>query len=146
MNLMIQRQNAVQARQTFTALLKATAFVSMLILPELAFAQPAGDTDFEGRACGVLDSVRSLLNMASVAVVTIAIVFAGYQIAFAHKRIGDVAPILIGGLLIGAASQLAKWIMPDREGDDCEAAASLLPVDGLHEFASAAAQTIQHLV
>ena len=31
----------------------------------------------------------------SVAVVTIAIIFAGYQIAFAHKRISDVAPILL---------------------------------------------------
>ncbi|WP_199757161.1 hypothetical protein [Pedobacter sp. KBW06] len=28
--------------------------------------------------------------------------------AAAHKRISDVAPILIGGVLIGAAAQIAK--------------------------------------
>jgi type IV secretion system protein VirB2 len=49
--------------------------------------------------------------MASIAVVTIAVIFAGYQIAFAHKRIGDVAPILIGGVLIGAAGQIARMLL-----------------------------------
>ncbi|MNJ79190.1 Type IV secretion system protein virB2 precursor [compost metagenome] len=44
--------------------------------------------------------------------VTIAVIFAGYQIAFAHKRIGDVAPVLIGGFLIGAAAQIAKMLLP----------------------------------
>ena len=51
--------------------------------------------------------------MASIAVVTIAVIFAGYQIAFNHKRIGDVAPVLIGGFLIGAASQIARMLLPD---------------------------------
>ena len=55
----------------------------------------------------------------SVAVVTIAIIFAGYQIAFAHKRISDVAPILIGGVLIGAAGQIAKMLVGNA--DSCSA-------------------------
>ncbi|RYG94098.1 MAG: type VI secretion protein, partial [Alphaproteobacteria bacterium] len=50
---------------------------------------------------------------ASIAVVTIAVVFAGYQIAFAHKRISDVAPVLIGGFLIGAAAQIARMLLGD---------------------------------
>ena len=57
--------------------------------------------------------VNGLLNIASVAIVTIAIIFAGYQIAFNHKRIGDVAPVLIGGFLIGAAAQLARMLLPE---------------------------------
>lgn len=144
MNQMIQRQTAIQARQTMGALLKAVAFTALLALPELAFAQ----ADFDKRACGVLDSFRGLLNMASVAVVTIAIVFAGYQIAFAHKRIGDVAPILIGGILIGAAGQLAKWIMPDQKGDCTPVTSSDLtsPMDAMHHLASTATQMIQHMV
>jgi len=72
-----------------------------------------GDT--EGSVCGFLDNINGLLSIASIAVVTIAIIFAGYQIAFAHKRISDVAPILIGGLLIGAAGQIASMIMPENE-------------------------------
>ncbi len=64
------------------------------------------------RRCGFFNNINGLLNIASIAVVTIAVIFAGYQIAFAHKRIADVAPILIGGVLIGAAgSRACCWVM-----------------------------------
>ena len=56
-----------------------------------------------------LNNISGILNAASVVVVTVAIVFAGYQIAFAHKRLSDVAPVLIGGLLIGGAAAIASW-------------------------------------
>ena len=98
----------------FATVRNVMIFVAILALPELAMAQ---DRDFEGQACGFLDNFTNLLGIASIAVVTIAIVFAGYQIAFAHKRISDVAPILIGGLLIGAAGQLAGWILGDEYGE-----------------------------
>ena len=48
---------------------------------------------------------------------TIAVIFAGYQIAFNHKRISDVAPVLIGGFLIGAAAQIANMLLPDNVGN-----------------------------
>lgn len=83
-----------------------------------AFAQDFAGTD--AKVCGFLDNINGLLNMASIAIVTIAVIFAGYQIAFAHKRIADVAPILIGGLLIGAAGQIAKMLIGDT-GDNCSA-------------------------
>ncbi len=51
----------------------------------------------------------------SIIVVTIAVVFSGYQIAFAHKRIGDVAPVLIGAILIGAAGQIAKMFLAEHQ-------------------------------
>jgi TrbC/VIRB2 family. len=92
-----------------TSFLMAALFVAVLAVPNVLFAQT-----FEGadqRVCGFFDDIRGLLNMASVAIVTIAVIIAGYQIAFAHKRISDVAPILIGGLLIGAASQIAGMLL-----------------------------------
>ena len=92
-----------------SSLLMAMVFVAVLAVPNMLFAQT-----FEGadeRICGFFDDIRGLLNMASVAIVTIAVIFSGYQIAFAHKRIADVAPILIGGLLIGAASQIAGMLL-----------------------------------
>jgi type IV secretion system protein VirB2 len=49
--------------------------------------------------------------------VTIAVIFSGYQIAFAHKRIGDVAPVMIGAILIGAASQIAKMFLSQSTTD-----------------------------
>ncbi|MFC5578381.1 TrbC/VirB2 family protein [Lysobacter niabensis] len=89
--------------------LVAGLLVSMLALPDVAFAQ----TTAEARVTGFLGKLNSILNVASVAIVTIAVIFAGYQIAFAHKRISDVAPVLIGGFLIGAAAQLAKMVIPE---------------------------------
>ena len=105
---------ANEIRQLSKPLRNAIFLVALLALPELALAQ---DRDFEGQACGFLSQITSLLGIASIAVVTIAIVFAGYQIAFAHKRIGDVAPILIGGLLIGAAGQIASMLLGGSSGN-----------------------------
>jgi len=101
--------NTASRRSRITSFLTAALFVAVLAVPNVLFAQT-----FEGadqRVCGFFDDVRGLLNMASVAIVTIAVIIAGYQIAFAHKRISDVAPILIGGLLIGAASQIAGMLL-----------------------------------
>ena len=90
----------------------ASLLLAVMVTPVLAQDRYA---DTEGCVCGFLDNINGLLSIASIAVVTIAIIFAGYQIAFAHKRISDVAPILIGGLLIGAAGQIASMIMPENE-------------------------------
>lgn len=105
-----------QLKTIFTSFLMAALFVGMLAVPDIAFAQSGGGADAAGRVKGFINNLNGLLNIASVAVVTMAVIFAGYQIAFAHKRISDVAPILIGGFLIGAAAQLAKMIIPEDVG------------------------------
>ncbi|TDK22671.1 hypothetical protein E2F46_12960 [Luteimonas aestuarii] len=89
----------------------AVALMTVFAVPEIAFAQDV--TGAQGRVQSFFGNINALLNVASIAVVTIAIIFAGYQIAFNHKRIGDVAPVLIGGFLIGAAAQIAKMLLPD---------------------------------
>ena len=112
----------VQAQRTLKTLLMATIFVGALFAPQVF----ATNTDFGGtdkKVCGFFSNINGLLNMASIAVVTIAVIFAGYQIAFAHKRISDVAPILIGGLLIGAAGQIAVMVIGNGDfSEDCTTA------------------------
>jgi len=98
-------------RKPFLTRLVIMAMTAAIILPGLAFA----DGDATSNVCGVLGTVNKLLNVASVAVVTIAIIFSGYQIAFAHKRISDVAPALIGGVMIGAAAQIAKMVIGGQD-------------------------------
>jgi type IV secretion system protein VirB2 len=112
-----------QVKSTFSALLTAVVFVGFLAVPGMVMAQDFGGADT--KVCGFFDNIKGLLNIASIAVVTIAIIFAGYQIAFAHKRIADVAPILIGGLLIGAAGQLARMLMGD-DGGSCGGGTTML--------------------
>jgi len=82
------------------------SMAAAIMLPGMALAD-----DAQSNLCGVLGTVNTLLNVASFAIVTIAIIFSGYQIAFAHKRITEVAPALIGGVLIGAAAQIAKMVI-----------------------------------
>lgn len=93
----------------------ATVVSGAMLVPSLAFAEATGGGgDFTETGSTVnkfFTNLNGLLNIASISVVTIAVIFAGYQIAFAHKRIADVAPILIGGFLIGAAAQVAKMLI-----------------------------------
>jgi type IV secretion system protein VirB2 len=89
----------------FICLLAFMAFV----LPDLALAQDATDTI--DTTCKFASNINKILNAVSIIVVTIAVVFSGYQIAFAHKRISDVSPVLIGAILIGAAGQIAKMFL-----------------------------------
>ena len=84
-------------------------------------------TSAAGGACKFVKNVHTILNLMSVTVVTIAIIFAGYQIAFAHKRISDVAPILIGGVLIGAAGQIAKMLV-DGKTDCSDTALNIMQI------------------
>jgi type IV secretion system protein VirB2 len=91
--------------------------ILLAMTPGLALAQAAADFGgTDSKVTGFLQNINGLLNMASIAVVTIAVIFAGYQIAFAHKRISDVAPILVGGFLIGAAAQIARMLVGDAGG------------------------------
>ena len=89
----------------------AAACIALLAFPDIAFAQDGSGA--RGRVETFFTNINGLLNVASIAVVTIAVIFAGYQVAFNHKRIGDIAPVLIGGFLIGAAGQIAKMLLPD---------------------------------
>ena len=102
-------QSPLHATRSHTALFMCLAMFMALILPSIAFGQDATDTI--ATTCGFASNVNKILNAISIIVVTIAIVFSGYQIAFAHKRISDVSPVLIGAVLIGAAGQIAKMFL-----------------------------------
>lgn len=106
LNHTIDPSNAPLSRKIAFFLLTAA-----LMLPAIAFGADDGLADTSDKVCGFFQSINGLLNAASIVVVTIAVIFSGYQIAFAHKRIGDVAPALVGGVLIGAAAQVAKLVV-----------------------------------
>ncbi|AWH17945.1 type VI secretion protein [Stenotrophomonas sp. ZAC14D2_NAIMI4_7] len=114
-----------QAQRTLKTMLMAVAFVGLVFAPQAI----ASGTDFGGtdeKVCGFFNNINGLLNIASIAVVTIAVIFAGYQIAFAHKRIADVAPILIGGVLIGAAGQIARMLLGEGSDGNCSGSSAAI--------------------
>lgn len=114
---------AATLKSTLSAFTMAAVFVAAVAMPDIALAA-GGFEEADTKVTGFLDNIRGLLNIASAVVVTIAIIFAGYQIAFAHKRISDVAPILIGGFLIGAAAQIANMVIGD--GDDAGTSTAMI--------------------
>jgi len=56
-------------------------------------------------------NVNAILVVVSIAVVTIAIIWAGFKMIFQAARLVDVANILIGGTLIGGAGAFAAFIV-----------------------------------
>jgi hypothetical protein len=71
-----------------------------------------------GGASGGLDGIKSIftevmnaLDTISVVVVTVAFAIAGYKVVFGGRTIQEVAPILIGGVIIGAAGYLASLVL-----------------------------------
>ena len=89
-----------------------TALTSQGVSAQLVDSSGGGDSaDTVGVVETFLTNIGAILSAASIAVVTIAIIFAGYQIAFNNKRIAEVSPILIGGVLIGAAGQIASMLV-----------------------------------
>jgi type IV secretion system protein VirB2 len=56
-------------------------------------------------------NVNAILVMVSIAVVSIAIIWAGFKMIFQAARLSDVANILIGGSLIGGAAAMATFIV-----------------------------------
>ena len=89
-------------------LISSLAFTAVLLLifPESIFAQGGLD-----KVNTFMDNVLGMLRGISITVVTIAIVWAGYKFLFKHADIGECAKILGGGLLIGTASEIAKYIL-----------------------------------
>ena len=56
-------------------------------------------------------NVNAILVTVSIAVVTIAIIWAGFKMIFQGARLADVANVLIGGTLIGGAAAFANYIV-----------------------------------
>lgn len=105
----LSRTNLSDSRRLLLRRYVQLVLLGSLAVPLMAYAQDSSGTS--GAMCTLLTNFNGILNAISLVVVTIAVIFSGYQIAFAHKRIAEVAPILIGGVLIGAAGQIAKLVL-----------------------------------
>jgi type IV secretion system protein VirB2 len=75
------------------------------LLPQLAAAQGFDKINT------TVTNVQTILVTISIAVVTIAIIWAGFKMIFQGARLGDVANVLIGGTLIGGAAAFASYIV-----------------------------------
>lgn len=131
----------ITQRQRMLHRVVTMAMTLVILLPTMALAD--GPTA-ENSLCSILNTINTLLNVASIAIVTIAIIFAGYQIAFAHKRLTDVAPALIGGVLIGAAAQIAKMVIGGSSSNSTCGGTQINSVTMFMNHLHTAVNTLQH--
>jgi type IV secretion system protein VirB2 len=96
--------------QNFATTSRATtrlAFVASLTLSTLARAQSGGlDKVNQG-----LSWVQTAMLGASATIITIAIVWAGWQMLYEGKRFHDVARVFFAAILIGAAPGLGAMFV-----------------------------------
>ncbi|BEV13139.1 TrbC/VirB2 family protein (plasmid) [Asticcacaulis sp. DW145] len=78
--------------------------LTALSMADPAFAQIAKLTT-------VMDNVKAALVAIGVVAFTIAILWAGYKMAFQHAKWSEVANIVIGGVFVGGAAEIAGWII-----------------------------------
>jgi len=77
----------------------------------LAAAAPCALAQGFDKINATVTNVNTLLVTISIAVVTIAIIWAGFKMIFQGARLADVANVLIGGTLIGGAAAFASYIV-----------------------------------
>ena len=81
------------------------AFLVLVVLP--SFVRAAG---FD-KIGDTVTNINTILVTISIAVVTIAIIWAGFKMIFQGARLADVANVLIGGTLVGGAAAFASYIV-----------------------------------
>jgi len=85
--------------------LLAPSLAALALLPKIATAQGFDKINT------TVTNVQTILVTISIAVVTIAIIWAGFKMIFQGARLADVANVLIGGTLIGGAAAFASYIV-----------------------------------
>lgn len=79
-------------------------------LATMALANPSFGAGVE-RVNRTVEMIKTVLTSIAVVVVTIAILVAGYKIIFGGQTFREVAPIIVGGVIIGAAAEIASLLV-----------------------------------
>ncbi|WP_372371942.1 TrbC/VirB2 family protein [Xanthomonas axonopodis] len=92
---------------------KLPARTALLLVAAVVAVAVAGPAAAEGldKVNEGMENVLSLLRGVSITVVTAAIIWSGYKMAFASARFMDVLPVLGGGLMVGAAAEVAAFLI-----------------------------------
>lgn len=59
----------------------------------------------------VMLNVQSVLVSVAVTLFTLAIMWAGFKMAFNHAQWSEVSNVVIGGILVGGAAGIAAWLI-----------------------------------
>jgi type IV secretion system protein VirB2 len=88
---------------------KNAGLVVAATVMSLAFANPA--FALGAKITPFIAQIASGLKEIGVPLITVALMFIGYQIAFSSKSLKALVPVVIGALLVGAAPLLASSLL-----------------------------------
>lgn len=94
------------AKTSVNAFLDVKNMKQAIAIAPFALMSSSAFADFS-KASNLINQINSWLTGISVTVITMAILVAGYKILFQGQTFREVAPILIGGVIIGGAAQIA---------------------------------------
>ncbi len=80
------------------------ALLALAIVSGPAFAQITKVND-------VMTNIEAILSGVAVVTFTIALIWAGFKMAFQHAKWSEISNIVIGGILVGGASGIASWLI-----------------------------------
>ena len=92
--------NAPSRTATFLRLLAAAS--TLASVP--AFAQIT-------KVDTVMTNIQNVLSGVAVVAFTIALIWAGFKMAFQHAKWSEISNIVIGGILVGGASGISSWLI-----------------------------------
>ena len=58
-----------------------------------------------------MTNVQTTLVGVAVTIFTVAIMWAGFKMAFQHAKWTEISNIVIGGILVGGAAGIASWLL-----------------------------------
>ncbi len=78
--------------------------VALLLAAAPAFAQIS-------KVNSVMTNVQTTLVGVAVTIFTVAIMWAGFKMAFQHAKWTEISNIVIGGILVGGSAGIASWLL-----------------------------------
>ncbi len=100
-------QDGSQAQGGRTAMIQAASF--LLGLAVMLEAHPAWAQITKVNS--VMANVQTVLVSVAVTLFTVAIMWAGFKMAFQQAQWSEISNLVIGGILVGGAAGIASWLL-----------------------------------
>lgn len=100
-------QDGHQAQDRRVAMIQAASF--LLGLAVILEAHPAWAQITKVNS--VMANVQTVLVSVAVTLFTVAIMWAGFKMAFQQAQWSEISNLVIGGILVGGAAGIASWLL-----------------------------------
>lgn len=89
----------------------AAAAIMSLVIANPAFAAGTAISSWSTNIKPAIESISQGLVDIGIPLITVALMFIGYQIAFSSKTLKALVPVVIGCLVVGSAPLLAQSLL-----------------------------------